>query len=111
MPTVDIAIASYKEDITEIVDTIVACQRVEYPDGLLHVYLLDDGRRKELDDACEDLHRSGLLRHPLTYVDRPSNEGKKAGNINHWLDKYGMISGSFRELDRLDRWRPAEKQF
>lgn len=91
----DIAICSYKEDVGEIVDTIVACQRVEYPAGLVHVYLLDDGRRKELDDACEDLHRSGLLRHPLTYVDRPTNEGKKAGNINHWLDKYEPECGEF----------------
>lgn len=95
MPTVDIAICSYKEDVGEIVDTIVACQRVEYPAGLLHVYLLDDGRRQELDDACEDLHRSGLLRHPLTYVNRPTNEGKKAGNINHWIDKYSDESGEF----------------
>lgn len=95
MPTVDICICSYKEDVSEIVDTIVACQRVEYPNGLVHVYLLDDGRRKELDDACEDLFRSGLLRHPLTYVDRPTNEGKKAGNINHWLDKFEHESGEF----------------
>lgn len=95
MPTVDIAICSYKEDVGEIVDTIVACQRIEYPAGLLHVYLLDDGRRQELDDACEDLHRSGLLRHPLTYVNRPNNEGKKAGNINHWLSKYEHESGEF----------------
>lgn len=95
MPTVDIAICSYKEDVGEIVDTIVACQRVEYPAGLLHVYLLDDGRRQELDDACEDLHRSGLLRHPLTYVNRPTNAGKKAGNINHWLEKFEHESGEF----------------
>lgn len=73
----------------------MACQRVEYPAGLVRVYLLDDGRRKELDDACEDLHRSGLLRHPLTYVDRPTNEGKKAGNINHWLDKFEHECGEF----------------
>jgi cellulose synthase/poly-beta-1,6-N-acetylglucosamine synthase-like glycosyltransferase len=95
MPTVDIAICSYKEDVGEIIDTIVACQRVEYPAGLVHVYLLDDGRRKELDDACEDLHRSSLLRHPLTYVDRPTNEGKKAGNINHWLREFEHESGEF----------------
>lgn len=95
MPTVDIAICCYKEDIGEIIDTIVACQRVEYPAGLMHVYLLDDGRRGELDDACEELHRSGLLRHPLTYVDRPTNAGKKAGNINHWLREYESECGEF----------------
>jgi cellulose synthase/poly-beta-1,6-N-acetylglucosamine synthase-like glycosyltransferase len=95
MPTVDIAICCYKEDVTEIVDTIVACQRVEYPVGLIHVYLLDDGRRQELDDACNDLHRTGLLRHPLTYVNRPTNEGKKGGNINHWLRKFEHECGEF----------------
>jgi cellulose synthase/poly-beta-1,6-N-acetylglucosamine synthase-like glycosyltransferase len=95
MPTVDVAICCYKEDVGEVVDTIVACQRVEYPAGLLHIYLLDDGRRQELDDACEELHRSGLLRHPLTYVNRPNNQGKKAGNINHWLEKYEHECGEF----------------
>jgi cellulose synthase/poly-beta-1,6-N-acetylglucosamine synthase-like glycosyltransferase len=95
VPTVDIAICTYKEDVGEIVDTIVACQRVEYAEGMLHVYVLDDGHRAEMKEVCRQLQRSDLLRHRLTYVDRPDNKGKKAGNINHWLREYEHESGEF----------------
>jgi cellulose synthase/poly-beta-1,6-N-acetylglucosamine synthase-like glycosyltransferase len=95
VPTVDIAICTYKEDIGEIVDTIIACQRVEYAENMLHIYVLDDGHRAEMKEVCRQLHRSDLLRHPLTYVDRPTNEGKKAGNINHWLREFEHESGEF----------------
>lgn len=95
VPTVDIAICTYKEDVGEIVDTIVACQRVEYAENMLHIYVLDDGHRAEMKEVCRQLQRSDLLRHPLTYVDRPTNEGKKAGNINHWLREYEHESGEF----------------
>jgi cellulose synthase/poly-beta-1,6-N-acetylglucosamine synthase-like glycosyltransferase len=95
VPTVDIAICTYKEEVGEIVDTIIACQRVEYAENMLHVYVLDDGRRPEMREVCRQLQRSDLLRHPLTYVDRPDNKGKKAGNINHWLREYEHESGEF----------------
>lgn len=95
VPTVDIAICTYKEPPGEIVDTIVACQRVEYAEGMLHIYVLDDGHRATMKEVCRQLQRSNLLRHPLTYVDRPTNAGKKAGNINHWLREYEQESGEF----------------
>lgn len=95
VPTVDIAICTYKEEVGEIVDTIVACQRVEYAENMLHVYVLDDGHRADMKEVCRQLQNSDLLRHPLTYVDRPTNEGKKAGNINHWLREYEHESGEF----------------
>lgn len=85
LPTVDVVITCYKEDISEILDTVVAAQRVEYPPGKLHVYLLDDGRRPELRTVAEELASAGVLRHPFTYVNRDTNEGRKGGNINHWL--------------------------
>jgi cellulose synthase/poly-beta-1,6-N-acetylglucosamine synthase-like glycosyltransferase len=95
VPTVDIAICTYKEEVGEIVDTIIACQRVEYAENMLHVYVLDDGHRADMKEVCRQLQRSDLLRHPLTYVDRPDNAGKKAGNINHWLREYEHESGEF----------------
>jgi cellulose synthase/poly-beta-1,6-N-acetylglucosamine synthase-like glycosyltransferase len=85
LPTVDVVITCYKEDISEILDTVVAAQRVEYPPGKLHVYLLDDGRRPELRTVAEELASAGVLRHPFTYVNRDNNEGRKGGNINHWI--------------------------
>lgn len=85
LPTVDVVITCYKEDVSEILDTVVASQRVEYPPGKLHVYLLDDGRRPELRTVAEELAAAGVLRHPFTYVNRDTNEGRKGGNINHWI--------------------------
>lgn len=85
LPTVDVVITCYKEDVSEILDTVVAAQRVEYPPGKLHVYLLDDGRRPELRTVAEELASAGVLRHPFTYVNRDNNEGRKGGNINHWI--------------------------
>lgn len=95
VPTVDIAICTYKEDISDVVDTIVACQRVEYQADRMAVYLLDDGRRPDMEEACSILQKSGLLRYPLTYVNRPTNEGYKGGNINNWFEKYKEHAGEF----------------
>jgi cellulose synthase/poly-beta-1,6-N-acetylglucosamine synthase-like glycosyltransferase len=95
VPTVDVAICTYKEDINDVVDTIVAAQRVEYQAEKLHVYLLDDGRRPTMEAACAELAGSGLLRYPLTYVNRPTNEGYKGGNINHFFEKYKADAGEF----------------
>lgn len=95
VPTVDIAVCTYKEDVSDVVDTIVATQRVEYQADKLRVYLLDDGRRKEMEDACKILQTSGLLRYELTYVNRPTNKGYKGGNINNWFEVYKERAGEF----------------
>lgn len=95
VPTVDVAICTYKEDINDVVDTIVATQRVEYQADRLHVYLLDDGRRPDMEEACGELKNSGLLRYKLTYVNRPTNEGYKGGNINNWFEVYKEKAGEF----------------
>jgi cellulose synthase/poly-beta-1,6-N-acetylglucosamine synthase-like glycosyltransferase len=95
VPTVDIAICTYKEDINDVVDTIVATQRVEYQADRLNVYLLDDGRRPAMEEACAELKNSGLLRYKLTYVNRPTNEGYKGGNINNWFRVYKEKAGEF----------------
>jgi cellulose synthase/poly-beta-1,6-N-acetylglucosamine synthase-like glycosyltransferase len=95
VPTVDIAICTYKEDINDVVNTIVATQRVEYQSDRLHVYLLDDGRRPAMREACNEVQNSGLLRYQLTYVDRPTNEGYKGGNINNFFEVYKEQAGEF----------------
>lgn len=95
LPTVDILIPTYKEDARSIVETLVACQRVEYSSNKMHCYVLDDGNSDKLRRAIESLQDSGLLRFSLSYVRRPSNEGKKGGNLNHWLRKYEKMSGEF----------------
>lgn len=95
LPTVDIVVPCFKEDSDSIVDTIVACQRVEYSSSRMHCYVLDDGNSNKLRRSVAALQNSGLLRFPLTYVRRPSNAGRKAGNLNHWLREYERSSSEF----------------
>lgn len=96
LPSVDILIPSYNEDSSLLETTLRAALMLDYPDGKLKVYLLDDGgtdqkisstdlalaeearvRRKNLQALCERLGAH--------YLTRPRNERAKAGNINHAL--------------------------
>ena len=53
---------------------------MKYPDKKkLHIYLCDDGRRKEMKDLCKKLK--------VNYIDRKDNKNAKAGNYNHALEK------------------------
>lgn len=74
-PSVDIFIATYNEQLEVLERTIVGAKAVNYPS--LHVFVLDDGRRAWLKEACE--------RHGVGYFVRPDNAHAKAGNINHAL--------------------------
>lgn len=95
LPTVDIVVPCYKEESASIIDTIVACQRIEYSSNRMHCYVLDDGGNDQLRRAVAALRESGLLRFPLTYVRRLSNAGRKAGNLNNWLRQYERSSSEF----------------
>jgi len=70
----DIVIATYDEPLTVLEPTIVGSLRVK---GVGDVWVLDDGRREEVREYCEEVG--------ARYVTRPSNEHAKAGNINNAL--------------------------
>ncbi|WP_181708558.1 glycosyltransferase family 2 protein [Chthonobacter rhizosphaerae] len=74
-PRVDIFIATYNEELEVLERTIVGARASDY----LHVriFVLDDGRRDWLRDACDRLK--------VGYIVRPDNAHAKAGNINHAL--------------------------
>jgi cellulose synthase (UDP-forming) len=72
-PSVDILIASYNETADILTRTIVGCQAITYPKK--KIYLLDDGRRPEIEELCRTLG--------VNYVSRPDNKGAKAGNLNN----------------------------
>lgn len=95
LPTVDIVIPTYREELKEIVDTLVACQRVEYASNKVVVYVLDDAARDDVKRICSQMSSSGLLRYQLIYVRRPKNLGKKGGNLNSWLRRFEKTSGEF----------------
>lgn len=78
-PHVDIFIATYSEDVKLLYKTINGCKHMCYPDkSKVHIYLCDDNRRQEMRRLAEQMG--------VNYLDRPDNEGAKAGNLNHALE-------------------------
>ncbi|MBB5695081.1 UDP-forming cellulose synthase catalytic subunit [Muricoccus pecuniae] len=76
-PSVDVYVPSYNESLDIVRPTILACMNIDWPRDKLNVYVLDDGRRPEFRDFCEEVG--------CGYIIRPDNKGAKAGNINHAL--------------------------
>lgn len=77
LPTVDVFIATYNEDIKILKKTITASLHLDYPKELLNVYLCDDGRRLEAKALAASLG--------VHYLSRNDNSHAKAGNINNAL--------------------------
>ena len=78
-PTVDVMIPVYNEPVEVIRPTIFGASRLEYPLSRLRVWILDDGRREEIERLSRELG--------VGYLTRPDNRGAKAGNLNHALLK------------------------
>ena len=72
-PSVDIFVTSYNESADIVTRTLVGCQAIDHPGT--RVYLLDDGGRPEMAALCQTLG--------VNYITRDTNEGAKAGNLNH----------------------------
>ncbi len=73
---VDIYVCTYDEPTEVVAATLAGCRAVTYPHT---TYLLDDGRRAEM----EELARIAGAR----YLTRPDNSHAKAGNINAALPR------------------------
>lgn len=77
-PDVDVFIATYNEERELLYKTVNGCLHMDYPDKKkVHIYLCDDGRRPEIRALAEEMG--------VNYLDRPDNEGAKAGNLNNAL--------------------------
>lgn len=95
-PAVDVFVPSYNESAAILAVTLAAALRMDYPPGLLTVWLLDDGgtdqkcadadparaaaaraRRRELQALCRELG--------ARYLTRARNTHAKAGNLNNGL--------------------------
>ena len=72
-PSVDILIPTYNEPTSILRRTIIGCQALEYNNK--KIYLLDDGRRKEMQELAKELG--------CEYITRPDNSQAKAGNLNN----------------------------
>ena len=73
-PEVDLLITTYNEPLRLVKYTALAAMNIDWPDGKLNVYLLDDGRREEFRAFAEQVG--------IGYITRADNQHAKAGNIN-----------------------------
>jgi cellulose synthase (UDP-forming) len=74
--SVDVYVCSYDEPAEVVAATLAGCRALTYPHT---TYLLDDGRRPEMEELAE---LAGAR-----YLTRPDNEHAKAGNINAALPR------------------------
>lgn len=74
LPSVDVFIATYNEDLDVLEKTIIGAQAIDWPRTRLRIYILDDGKRDWLKDYC--------AKRGVDYLTRSTNEHAKAGNIN-----------------------------
>jgi len=81
LPTVDIFIPTYNEDLSIVQSTVFAAMAIDYPADKLRVYILDDGRRPEF--------RRFAQYAGCGYLTRADNKHAKAGNMNAALPKTG----------------------
>ena len=73
-PSVDVFIPTYNEPLEVVRQTVFSAMSQDWPADRLHVYVLDDGRRTEFREFCEELG--------VGYLIRDNNHHAKAGNIN-----------------------------
>lgn len=77
-PEVDVFIATHNEPAQLLYKTINACTFLEYPDkSKVHIYVCDDGNRKEIADLAKRLGAG--------YLGLADNRHAKSGNYNHAL--------------------------
>ncbi len=75
---VDVYVCTYDEPIEVVAATLAGCRALTYPHT---TYLLDDGRRPEMEELA------GVA--GARYLTRPDNSHAKAGNINAALPRTG----------------------
>jgi cellulose synthase (UDP-forming) len=73
-PDVDVLIPTYNEPLDVVRYTAFGALNIDWPADKLHVYILDDGRRKEFERFAREAG--------VGYKIRPDNFHAKAGNIN-----------------------------
>lgn len=93
IPTVDVYVPSYNEDVDILKPTLIAARNMDYPEGKMRVYLLDDGGTEEKRHHEDpNIAHQAEIRHEklkklcqeigVVYLTRAQNVKAKAGNIN-----------------------------
>jgi cellulose synthase (UDP-forming) len=73
-PHIDVLIPTYNEPLDVVRYTALGALNMDWPAEKLHVYILDDGRRRDFERFAFDAG--------IGYRTRPDNKHAKAGNIN-----------------------------
>jgi cellulose synthase (UDP-forming) len=76
-PDIDVLIPTYNEPLDVVRYTALGALNMDWPADKLHVYILDDGRRKAFERFAFEAG--------IGYKTRPDNVHAKAGNINYAL--------------------------
>jgi cellulose synthase (UDP-forming) len=76
-PDVDVLIPSYNEALSLVRYTVLAANDIDYPPEKLHIFILDDGSRKDFEEFAREAN--------VGYITREEHQHAKAGNINHAL--------------------------
>ena len=92
-PSVDVFIPTYNEPLEVVKQTVFSAMQMDWPEDRLHVYVLDDGRREEFRDFCEELG--------VGYLTRDNNAHAKAGNINAALAVTGSDYVTIFDCDHI----------
>ena len=77
LPTVDIFIPTYNEEIDVLEKAIIGAENIDWPQDKITLWILDDGRRPWLRQYCRE--------RKIGYIARNDNTHAKAGNINFAL--------------------------
>ena len=78
-PSIDVFIPTYNEPLDVVRQTVFSAMQMDWPADRLNVYVLDDGKREEFQNFCQELGAG--------YITRDNNAHAKAGNINAALAK------------------------
>ena len=78
-PTVDVYIPTYNEPLKVVRPTILAALDIDWPKDRLRVYVLDDGKRQQFREFCEEVG--------ATHITRNNSRHAKAGNLNAAMSK------------------------
>jgi cellulose synthase (UDP-forming) len=73
-PHIDVLIPTYNEPLEVVRYTVLGALNMDWPADKMHIYILDDGRRKEFERFAFEAG--------IGYKTRPDNKHAKAGNIN-----------------------------
>ncbi|PLB37561.1 glycosyltransferase family 2 protein [Aspergillus candidus] len=106
-PSVDVYITCCGEDLDVIMDTVAGAASQDYPRDSFRVFLLDDAKCPEVQDAVERFNRRRSRNFQrVIYLGRTKTPGiphnYKAGNIRFGLAEGARRNGSAEYMAALD---------